>query len=102
MPSHIMEKPTIVTPMKSTRLSIFWIVTFALVASTVVLLHRVLLPFVAAATFAYLLDPVVNRLERIGMNRASATLIITGLFIVGIVFLLLSAIPIVGSEVAAF
>ena len=80
----------------------FWIVTFGLVGATVLLLHHVLLPFVAAATLAYLLDPVVNRLERIGMNRASATLLITGLFIVSLGFLLLLAIPIVGTEVAAF
>jgi predicted PurR-regulated permease PerM len=97
-----MAKPTIVTDMKSARPLIFWIVTLALVAATVVLLHHVLLPFVAAATLAYLLDPVVNRLERIGMNRASATLFITGLFIVSVVFLLLLAIPIVGTEVATF
>src|SRR5262245_4086436 len=88
--------------MKSMRPLVFWIVSFALVGATVVLLHHILLPFVAAATFAYLLDPVVNRLERIGMNRASATLFITSLFIVSLVFLLLLAIPVVGMEVAAF
>jgi predicted PurR-regulated permease PerM len=82
-----------VIPMKSTRPLIFWIVTFALVAATVVLLHHVLLPFIAAATLAYLLDPVVNRLERVGMNRASATLFITGLFIVSVVFLLFLGDP---------
>src|SRR5262249_21498234 len=88
--------------MKSMRPLVFWIVTFALVGATIVLLHHVLLPFVAAATLAYLLDPVVNRLERFGMNRASATLFITGLFIVSVVCLLLLAIPVVGTEVAAF
>src|SRR5262245_14704479 len=76
----LFPKPGIVAPMKPTLPLIFWIVTFALVAATVVLLHHVLLPFVVAATLAYLLDPVVDRLERIGMNRASATLFITGLF----------------------
>ena len=76
--------------MKTTQPLNFWIVTFGLAAATVVLLHHVLLPFVAAATLAYLLDPSVSRLERIGMNRAS------------VVLLLFLAIPIVGTEVAAF
>jgi len=34
-----------------------------------VLLHQVLLPFVAELALAYLLDPLVNRVERLGMNR---------------------------------
>ena len=79
----------------------FWIVTFALVAATAVLLRDVLLPFVAGIGLAYLLDPIVNRLERTGINRAVATLVILGLFIVGVIALLWVAIPIIGVEVAA-
>jgi predicted PurR-regulated permease PerM len=79
----------------------FWIVTFALFAATAVLLREVLLPFVAGIGLAYLLDPIVNRLERTGINRAVATLLILGLFIVGVIALLWIAIPIIGVEVAA-
>jgi predicted PurR-regulated permease PerM len=79
----------------------FWIVTFALFAATAVLLREVLLPFVAGIGLAYLLDPIVNRLERAGINRAVATLLILGLFIVGVIALLWIAIPIIGVEVAA-
>jgi predicted PurR-regulated permease PerM len=88
--------------MKPNRPLIFWLIAFALIAATVVLLHHVLLPFVTAATLAYLLNPLVNRLEGIGMKRSSATIIITGLFLVAIGGLLFLAIPIIGAEVAAF
>jgi predicted PurR-regulated permease PerM len=87
--------------MNPARPLMFWIVTFALFAGTAVLLREVLLPFVAGIGLAYLLDPIVNRLERTGINRAVATLLILGLFIVGVSALLWIAIPIIGVEVAA-
>ena len=73
----------------------------ALVAMLVVLLREILLPFVAGFALAYLLDPLANRLERFGMNRAAATLLILGLFILGVITLLMVAVPIVGAEIAA-
>ena len=88
--------------MNSARPLVFWAVTSALIATALLLLHRVLLPFVLAATFAYLLDPLVTRLERVGMNRTFATLFITGLFIVTVISLLLLGVPIIGAELAAF
>ena len=79
----------------------FWIVTITLVAMMVVLLRQVLLPFVTGMALAYLLDPLANRLERIGMNWAAATLLILGLFILGVITLLMVAVPILGAELAA-
>lgn len=87
--------------MNHKRPLVFWIVTVALVAMVVVLLRQVLLPFVAGFALAYLLDPLANRLERFGMNRAAATLLILGLFIVGVIALLMVAVPIIGTEIAA-
>jgi predicted PurR-regulated permease PerM len=78
----------------------FWIATLALAAIVVVLLRQVLLPFVAGMALAYLLDPLVNRLERVGMTRAAATLLILGLFTLGVITLLMVAIPIIGAEIA--
>src|SRR4051794_36516333 len=87
--------------MNTSRPLTFWIVTVALAAIMVVLLRQVLLPFVAGMALAYLLDPLANRLERIGMNRAAATLLILSLFILGVITLLMVAIPVIGSEIAA-
>ena len=87
--------------MNDTRPLVFWIVAVALVVMMVVLLRQVLLPFVAGFALAYLLDPLANRLERFGVNRAAATLLILGLFILGVITLLMVSVPSVGAEVAA-
>ena len=73
----------------------------ALIAA-VVLLREVLLPFVAGMVLAYLLDPLATRLERLGMNRLIATLTIVGLFIVGVVALIVLTAPIIVKELAYF
>ena len=88
-------------PMNDTRPLVFWIVAVALAVMMVVLLRQVLLPFVAGFALAYLLDPLANRLERFGVNRAAATLLLLGLFILGVITLLMVAVPIVGAEIAA-
>ena len=71
----------------------------ALIAA-VVLLREVLLPFVAGMVLAYLLDPLATRLERLGMNRLIATLTIVGLFIGGVVALIVLTAPIIVRELA--
>jgi predicted PurR-regulated permease PerM len=86
--------------MNATRPAVFRIAAVAAVAATVVLLREILLPFVAGLALAYLLDPMVNRLERLGLNRTVAALGIVGLFIIGVGGVMLLAIPIVGEEIA--
>ena len=61
----------------------FWVIVAMGAMATVVLLHGILLPFVAAMVLAYLLDPLATRLERLGFNRVFATLLIVGAFIGG-------------------
>ena len=60
--------------MKPARPRFFWIATLAVAVATLVLLREILLPFVAGMALAYLLAPLVDRLERIGFNRAVAAL----------------------------
>jgi predicted PurR-regulated permease PerM len=88
--------------MNFTRPITFWIAMLAAVIAVIVLLREVLLPFVAGAVLAYLLDPLATRLERLGMNRLIATLTIVGLFIVGVVALIILTAPIIVEEVARF
>jgi predicted PurR-regulated permease PerM len=68
--------------------------------AVVVLLRDVLLPFVTGMMLAYLLDPLATRLERLGMNRLVATLAIMGLFIFGVVALIVLTAPLIVSELA--
>jgi predicted PurR-regulated permease PerM len=88
--------------MSLTRLIVFWIAMLAALIAAVVLLREVLLPFVAGMVLAYLLDPLATRLERLGMNRLIATLTIVGLFIVGVVALIVLTAPIIVRELAYF
>jgi predicted PurR-regulated permease PerM len=87
--------------MNVARPSVVWIATVAAVVAMVVLLRQILLPFVAAIALAYLLNPIVERFERMGMNRSVAALGLITLFYVGLVGALAMAIPVVGSELAA-
>jgi predicted PurR-regulated permease PerM len=69
----------------------FWLVTFVIFAAVLWLLRDVLLPFVAGAALAYLLTPFADRLERLGINRIIAALLIVGtvvLTLLGLAFLL--------------
>jgi predicted PurR-regulated permease PerM len=81
---------------------VFWIGTLAVVAAIVVLLRDILLPFVAGIALAYLLDPVVERIERLGVNRTVAALGIVGLFIIGVGGVMVLITPLLGTEIADF
>jgi predicted PurR-regulated permease PerM len=85
-----------------TRPVMFWIAMLAAVLAAVVLLREVLLPFVAGMVLAYLLDPLANRIERLGMNRLLATLAIIALVVVTIITLLILIVPIIISEITYF
>lgn len=74
----------------------------AAIIAAAALLREILLPFVAGLMLAYLLDPLANRLERSGMSRLSATLIIMVLFIVGVAVLIFLTAPIIVRELAYF
>ena len=67
-----------------------------------VLLREILLPFVAGLVLAYLLNPLANRLERLGLNRLVAALVIIGGFAVVFVGLLLLTAPLIARELAYF
>src|ERR1700730_3014861 len=54
----------------------FWIGSFLLLVLMLWLFSGVLLPFAAAFGLGYLLNPVVDRLERLGFNRVGATLLL--------------------------
>ena len=88
--------------MNFTRPVTFWIAMLAAVLAVVILLREVLLPFVAGMVLAYLLDPLANRMERLGMNRLLATLAIIVVVVVAIALLLLLSVPVIVRELADF
>src|SRR4029078_12459648 len=66
----------IMKDMSFNRPIVFWIAMLAAVVAAVALLREVLLPFVAGAVLAYVFNPLASRLERLGINRLLATLLI--------------------------
>ena len=62
----------------------------------------ILLPFLAGMALAYFLDPVADWLERRGLSRLMATIVILIAFVVVFVLALVIIIPIIASQAADF
>ena len=76
----------------------FWLISALVFVLLLVLLRDVLLPFVAALALAYLLDPLADRLERMGLGRLTATLVILLLFLTVIALCLILLAPLLGQQ----
>ncbi|MDA7426741.1 AI-2E family transporter [Thalassococcus lentus] len=79
----------------------YWGGATAVFAVVLWFLGDVLLPFVLGGAIAYFLDPVADRLERMGFSRAIATTIITVLALLAFVVLALAVIPTLVSQALA-
>ena len=81
----------------------YWGIAAAVLALTLWALGNVLLPFILGGAIAYFLDPVADRLERMGFSRVAATGIITVIGIIGFVIAMLLVIPaLVGQAIDLF
>jgi len=80
----------------------FWSAALASFVVLIWLLHEILLPFVAGMVLGYLLDPLANRIERLGVGRLAAAMLIIGLSGFAIIFLLILMAPILIGQLAAF
>ena len=81
---------------------LFWLAVFLLVVLALWLLSEILLPFVAGLAIAYLLTPLTDRLERFGINRLAAALLIIAVVVLALVYLILLVAPIVGAQLSSF
>ncbi len=80
----------------------FWLVSLAAALGVLYLLRGVLLPFVAGLAIAYFLDPLADRLERLGLSRIWATTVITLVFFVLALAGLAVLLPVLETQVVAF
>ena len=78
----------------------FWLIGAALVVLFLYIFSNILLPFVAGMVLAYFLDPVADRLERIGLSRTAATSLILVGFIVVLTVGLVILVPVLASQLA--
>ncbi len=80
----------------------FWLATAVIVMLMLWLLSEILLPFIAGAAIAYLLTPLTDRLEHMGVRRLPASFIIITLVVMTILLVILLIAPIVGGQLASF
>ncbi len=84
------------------RQIVFWIAALIAFGLFLYVFSSILLPFVVGMTLAYFLDPVADRLERLGLSRMIATLVILITFIVLFVLALMIFVPILVSQFSDF
>ncbi|MDI1346127.1 MAG: AI-2E family transporter [Pseudolabrys sp.] len=84
------------------RQIVFWLAALLLFILLLWLLADILLPFVAGLAIAYLLKPLTDRLERAGVNRLAAALVIITVVVLAIVVLILLVAPILGGQLWSF
>jgi predicted PurR-regulated permease PerM len=84
------------------RQLLFWVGALAVFVLVCWVLGDVLLPFVAGIVLAYLLNPLADRLERHGVHRLLATVIVLGLFILVFVVAIIVVVPLLGSQLLQF
>lgn len=71
----------------------YWGIAAAIFALALWFLGNVLLPFVIGGAIAYFLDPVADRLERLGLSRMAATGLITVASLLIFIIMALLVIP---------
>jgi predicted PurR-regulated permease PerM len=76
----------------------FWVVALLAFILALWLLQDILLPFIAGFVLAYFLDPVADALERLGLPRVVATLLILLVAVSALVLVFLIFVPILGEQ----
>lgn len=84
------------------RQVIFWLAAAAVFVLFLYMFSSILLPFFVGLILAYFLDPVADRLQRWGLSRLAATIVILVAFIVLLVIGLMLVIPVLASQLADF
>ena len=80
----------------------FWLLALLVAVLVLYVLRDVLLPFVAGLALAYLLDPLADRLHKLGLGRLGATLLILVSFICLFVVVLVLVAPLIAHQLAGF
>src|SRR4051794_39922237 len=84
------------------RQIVYGLAVFGAAAAFLYLFADILLPFLAGAALAYLLDPLADRLERAGLGRLGATIIILAAFVLVFALALLVLVPMAVNQSISF
>ncbi|MEO1199849.1 MAG: AI-2E family transporter [Pseudomonadota bacterium] len=80
----------------------FWAVALLVTTLLIYVLSDVLLPFVAGLAIAYLLNPLVGRIEKLGTNRIVACVVVFALFFLVIGLALVAIVPPLTDQIVSF
>jgi predicted PurR-regulated permease PerM len=84
------------------RQVLFWGIAGAALLYVLYLLGSTITPFAAGIALGYLLDPLVLKLQRLGLNRLGASLLISAASALAVAIILILVAPILGNQLVAF
>jgi predicted PurR-regulated permease PerM len=96
------RKPRAAPALRFERQIWFWLAAAVLLVLALWLLSDILLPFVVGLVIAYLLTPIADRLERLGVNRMVASLLLVAIVVLAFVWVILLAAPLLGGQLVSF
>ena len=80
----------------------FWLMALAAFILLLWLLSGILLPFVAGLAIAYLLNPLADRLVKLGLNRMIAALLIITVAVLIFIAVILLVVPLIAGQLSSF
>ena len=80
----------------------FWVGALVVIGLFLHLLGGAVTPFALGIALGYLLDPIVQRLERLGLNRLGASIVILVAFVVTAALIVILVAPILGGQLVGF
>jgi predicted PurR-regulated permease PerM len=84
------------------RQIVFWLITAAIVVGFLYMFSSILLPFLAGMILAYFLDPVADALQRLGLSRVWATVVILVGFVLLLALGMMIVIPLLATQLVDF
>jgi len=84
------------------RQILLWSAIFAAFGFALYVLGSSVTPFAAGLALGYLLDPVVHKLEKLGLNRLGASLFILIVFSASLALILIVVAPLLGAQLINF
>ena len=84
------------------RQVLFWAAILAVLLLALHVLGSTVTPFAAGIALGYLLDPIVTKLEKLGVSRLGATLLILVVFVTVFVVVLVIGAPILVNQLVSF
>ena len=84
------------------RQAMFWIGAVVVFVLFLIVFSAILLPFVAGMALAYFLDPIADRLERLGLSRLAATIVILLVCLLALTIAAMIILPILAAQLSDF